>query len=409
MFCTAMCKPAPMVGSQVAPVEMKAVTENQVKEELMMQAQEQKLGSGRSSCRSGRGLSGLALRSTSYNRQHDASDYQSNEKRESQHDTPRRDDPRSARSRDGSMSGVSQHSKHSRGSNVKESKKGSYVGGILDLFSERSSPPGSPFVRRNMSLSQRSTEDTNEHVYSDETYGAYGDGSISSLHNSEDNTTRVRIKEGYEVHPLSHGDRAMETNTRLRLEDGYDHNLLNTTDAILKMNREDLLKLSRLHIDGSSGFKDKETWLKGEEQWITDQIEIEEEARLRQQREEEHWGRQRAKMKEQNDALVRREAIELYCRRHRFPTVNERRTRGCMWQPSQAKGEYALHNAAMNNDIRIVEMLLQEGASTLQRDSAGLTAEQVASKRNRHGSHDEVIRMLQAPSPKFGGHKQIYV
>lgn len=150
---------------------------------------------------------------------------------------------------------------------------------------------------------------------------------------------RVHMKEGYEDHILSHGNRTKETNQRIRLEDGYDSKMLNTTEAILKMNREDLLKLSRLHINGSSDFKDKETWLRAEEQWITEQIKIEEEVRLRQEREERHWCRQREKIKEQQDALVRKEALELYCTRHGFPPTSmspeNRVARGDLHEPRQ--------------------------------------------------------------------------
>jgi len=147
------------------------------------------------------------------------------------------------------------------------------------------------------------------------------------------------MKEGYEDHILSHGNRTKETNQRIRLEDGYDSKMLNTTEAILKMNREDLLKLSRLHINGSSDFKDKETWLRAEEQWITEQIKIEEEVQLRQEREERRWCRQREKIKEQQDALVRKEALELYCTRHGFPPTSmspeNRVARGDLHEPRQ--------------------------------------------------------------------------
>eukprot|EP00419_Tripos_fusus_P009105 CAMPEP_0172657312 /NCGR_PEP_ID=MMETSP1074-20121228/2015_1 /TAXON_ID=2916 /ORGANISM="Ceratium fusus, Strain PA161109" /LENGTH=401 /DNA_ID=CAMNT_0013472375 /DNA_START=60 /DNA_END=1265 /DNA_ORIENTATION=- len=401
-----MCKPAPEVDSEVVAIDMRAVIDHRSQDEIKNQTQvfeeQQEVRSGRSSYRSGLmsprfkgalgGLSGLALRSPR-----------------------RRDEVHSCRSREGSIGSQTSRTNEQRHdvlsqrsmsqhSSIKETKDRSYAGGIIDLFSDRSSPPGSPFVRRDLSLSQRSNQDNNARVRPRENSC---DGSMSVQ--EKDNIMRVRIKEGYEEHVLSHGNRAEETNQRIRLENGLDGKMLNTTEAILQMNREDLLKLSRVHINGNADLKDKEKWLKGEEQWITEQIKIEEEVRLRQEREEQHWCRQREKIKEQQDAIVRKEALELYCTRHGFPTIHEPRKQGCVWRPTRAPTTYALHNAAMNNDIRIVEMLLQEGASTLQRDSAGLTAEQVASKRNRHGSHDEVIRMLQAPSPKFGGHKQIYV
>jgi len=426
MFCTAMCKPAPMVDTEAVEVDMRAAFDNRVREKAMVTQliEEQKeVRSGRSSYRSGRssprlngalgGLSGLALRqtssdrchSTSLDRQHDASDH----RHDKQISTP----IRSYRSRDGSMSSQnsrtreerqelvtprSRMSNHSRGNNVKETKDKTYAGGVMDLFSERSSPPGSPVVRRDLSLFQRPREDNNARVRIEEDHRH---GSM------EDKSTTVQIKQGQEEHVLSHGNRSKETNQRIRLEDGCDSKILNTTEAILKMNREDLLKLSRLHINGSSDFKDKETWLKAEEQWITEQIKLEEEVRLRQEREERHWSLQREKIKVQQDALMRKEALELYCTRHGFPNIHEARKQGCAW--ARAPATYALHNAAINNDIRIVEMLIQEGASRIQRDSAGLTAEQVASKRNRRGSHDEVIRLLrEAHSPKHGGPSHLY-
>merc|ERR1740123_2507324 len=79
----------------------------------------------------------------------------------------------------------SRMSHHSRDNNVKETKDKTYAGGVMDLFSERSSPPGSPVVRRDLSLFQRSREDNNARVRIEEDHRH---GSM------EDKSTRVQIK-----------------------------------------------------------------------------------------------------------------------------------------------------------------------------------------------------------------------
>jgi len=56
--------------------------------------------------------------------------------------------------------------------------------------------------------------------------------------------------------------------------------------------------------------------------------------------------------------------------------------------------KYALHTAAKQGDPMMVEMLLEEGADPLQKDSKGLTAVQVAHISDKQHSHAAVLRIL---------------
>mmetsp|Transcript_45044 Transcript_45044/g.113298 ORF Transcript_45044/g.113298 Transcript_45044/m.113298 type:complete len:239 (-) Transcript_45044:162-878(-) len=58
------------------------------------------------------------------------------------------------------------------------------------------------------------------------------------------------------------------------------------------------------------------------------------------------------------------------------------------------KTTYPLHCAAKAGNARMLEMLLQEGADVLQKNSSGKTAAQVAEKANRNNSHAGAIRVL---------------
>merc|ERR1719414_541825 len=58
------------------------------------------------------------------------------------------------------------------------------------------------------------------------------------------------------------------------------------------------------------------------------------------------------------------------------------------------KTTYPLHCAAELGDPQIVGMLIEAGANPRQTNSSGKTPAQVAEKRNRNGSHNDVLRAL---------------
>jgi len=55
---------------------------------------------------------------------------------------------------------------------------------------------------------------------------------------------------------------------------------------------------------------------------------------------------------------------------------------------------YPLHKAVRKNNLRIVQLLLESGVDSAQRDSAGMTPQQLAQKKNWNGSHEAVISLL---------------
>eukprot|EP00406_Dinophysis_acuminata_P041156 CAMPEP_0179365452 /NCGR_PEP_ID=MMETSP0797-20121207/82555_1 /TAXON_ID=47934 /ORGANISM="Dinophysis acuminata, Strain DAEP01" /LENGTH=211 /DNA_ID=CAMNT_0021080949 /DNA_START=1 /DNA_END=634 /DNA_ORIENTATION=- len=59
--------------------------------------------------------------------------------------------------------------------------------------------------------------------------------------------------------------------------------------------------------------------------------------------------------------------------------------------------KYPIHTAAKTGDPRVVEALLAAGADPAQKNSAGLTAAQVARQRNKNGSHANVLRNSAEP------------
>jgi len=131
-----------------------------------------------------------------------------------------------------------------------------------------------------------------------------------------------------------------------------------------------------------------------EQAWLEERARMEASLRVVQRREEDHWCQQNGVTKHEEDKAVRKDALELYCKRHGFAGINEPRKSGCVvWR---AGATYAIHTAAEQGDSRIMGMLLKEGACLTVRDSSGLTAAQIATKFNRRGSHDAVLRLLRA-------------
>merc|ERR1712039_936046 len=58
------------------------------------------------------------------------------------------------------------------------------------------------------------------------------------------------------------------------------------------------------------------------------------------------------------------------------------------------KTNYPLHKAAKRGNAAMVTMLLQEGASALQKNSSGKTAAEIALGVNKQNSHAGVLRIL---------------
>merc|ERR1712217_346848 len=56
------------------------------------------------------------------------------------------------------------------------------------------------------------------------------------------------------------------------------------------------------------------------------------------------------------------------------------------------KTKYPIHTAAKIGDTKIVAALLEEGADPAQKNSSGQTAAQIAQKKNKNGSHANVLR-----------------
>jgi len=131
-----------------------------------------------------------------------------------------------------------------------------------------------------------------------------------------------------------------------------------------------------------------------------------EEARRKQeeeeaQRKQEADRRERERL-EQELRLKRKAALDDFYQRHGFDGVNQPRKGAC--QVLKTNVTYPLHQAAELGNEQLVEYLLQEGAQVNQMNSSKLTAAQVAKKKDKGGSHVEVLRLLgQAAKAPSGG------
>lgn len=88
------------------------------------------------------------------------------------------------------------------------------------------------------------------------------------------------------------------------------------------------------------------------------------------------------------EADDRKTLLETFLSKNGFDGVSNKRRRTL--QPSI----YPLHLAAEKGDATLVTLLLEAGADASQKDSSGRTPADIAKKRNRNGSHDEVFRLL---------------
>ena len=133
-----------------------------------------------------------------------------------------------------------------------------------------------------------------------------------------------------------------------------------------------------------------------------------EEAKRKQQEEEEAQRKQEAERRErerleQEQRLKRKAALDEFYQRYGFDGVNQPRKGGAC-QVLKTNVTYPLHQAAELGNEQLVEYLLQEGAQVNQMNSSKLTAAQVAKKKDKGGSHVEVLRLLgQAAKAPSGG------
>mmetsp|Transcript_124012 Transcript_124012/g.246945 ORF Transcript_124012/g.246945 Transcript_124012/m.246945 type:complete len:210 (-) Transcript_124012:47-676(-) len=94
----------------------------------------------------------------------------------------------------------------------------------------------------------------------------------------------------------------------------------------------------------------------------------------------------------------RKAEVDAFCSKHGFQSATTPRKSTGLF--SGGATTYALHVAAEHGEARVVEALLNMGASPSQRNSSGLTAAEVAARKNVAGSHDVVLRLLNSDSGK---------
>jgi len=130
-----------------------------------------------------------------------------------------------------------------------------------------------------------------------------------------------------------------------------------------------------------------------EEEEVREQARLAEEARLREEELlRQEYEEETRRIEVERLHKERQAAINSFCTRYGFSNLKEPRRAGCT--VFGATSTYALHQAAQLGDAKIVEMLLEEGASPLQQNSSKRTALQLAQKKNKRGSHDAVLQVL---------------
>lgn len=151
----------------------------------------------------------------------------------------------------------------------------------------------------------------------------------------------------------------------------------------------------------SLNMMEQERHRREEKAWLAERIKMEEALQVVQRREEDYWSQQNGRARHEADKLARKDILERYCKRNGFAGINEPRKSGCVvWR---ASATYAIHTAAEQGDARIVAMLLKEGACPGVHDSSGRTAADIATKLNKRGSHDAVLRLFETEkTPEMG-------
>jgi len=112
---------------------------------------------------------------------------------------------------------------------------------------------------------------------------------------------------------------------------------------------------------------------------------------------EEADQKQRREDKQRQAQLAeRKRALKQFMRKNGFNGVNDPKRVCLLWT------SYPLHAAVQKNNLRVVEMLLAEGANPAQKNSSGLTPAQVAEKKNKKGSHGTMLQILQTAAQGGG-------
>jgi len=135
------------------------------------------------------------------------------------------------------------------------------------------------------------------------------------------------------------------------------------------------------------------------------QARMEQEAKRAQEVRERAERARRAeaeRLQKEQEELERKQTLDRFCQAHGFVGINEPRRSGCSVWASVTT--YPLLVAAELGEETIVEMLLKEGVDPNQTNSSGKSAEQVAAKKNKGGSHEGVLRLLRGePQVRIGG------
>eukprot|EP00406_Dinophysis_acuminata_P044444 CAMPEP_0179311466 /NCGR_PEP_ID=MMETSP0797-20121207/52700_1 /TAXON_ID=47934 /ORGANISM="Dinophysis acuminata, Strain DAEP01" /LENGTH=220 /DNA_ID=CAMNT_0021021239 /DNA_START=48 /DNA_END=711 /DNA_ORIENTATION=- len=151
----------------------------------------------------------------------------------------------------------------------------------------------------------------------------------------------------------------------------------------------------RLHLQEEM-WRDAEEWMRrvrgeagareaGARQQPCEPEEAPESARSRNHEREEA---ERADLAEAAQALERRKGlVGAFLAEHGYsgPAASRR---------TMTKTKYPIHTAAKVGNPEVILALLEEGADPTQKDSAGRTALQVAQRRDRKGSHADVLHAL---------------
>lgn len=111
----------------------------------------------------------------------------------------------------------------------------------------------------------------------------------------------------------------------------------------------------------------------------------EEERRLSAQAAEELKQKQEAEARQQE--AEEQKQLKAFLKAHGFTGANFKRTR-------MMKSKYPLHSAVKHKEANMVSILIKNGADPALKSSAGDTPQQLATKLNKAGSHDSVLRAL---------------
>jgi len=115
-------------------------------------------------------------------------------------------------------------------------------------------------------------------------------------------------------------------------------------------------------------------------------------AQERQRLEEEKAAREEELRRLEEEAKERQEVLKAFLKENGFPfgaPLNANASKRTMM-----KTTYPLHSAAEAGRSTVVEMLLKEGAEPSLKNSSGRTAAELAQKKDKKGSHAEVLRLL---------------